>query len=469
MPEAPEAPLVLPLSPYRHLWAPSFLFLAFFVIFSANARKIGNADTLPAMVLPVAILRGDGPFLDRWSDDLQNESAVLPNSVSRSRGHVVSRFPIAPALLAVPLYWPQVLVLDLLKPGWDRPSVNTWAFFNLVEKNSAAVIASLVGVVLYSLLRKIGLSNIALPIVLAGMFGSSLWSSASQSLWPHGPAALTLSLGLILVVDGTFNRRKLFGAGTATGLLIAFNLADVLFAVPIVIWVTQVLKSQRAQLLWFYVPFATIVVTLIAWNLYYFGSLLGGLSELDERSLNLIPGSGFLEGLAGTLISPSRGLFIFTPWIAVALSTLPFTWRRIGEHPLLSWMVLALVPYAYFRANDPIWWGGQSFGSRVWTDAVPVLIVILGFGFDWAWNRSIPVLLAFLATISIAVSIQVIGTFYYPSTWYDAPNSVESHTGRFWDISDHEIGRCLEEGMHRPKALSSLWGRFAPVGPQLPQ
>ena len=161
-------------------WKSSLLLgIALTLIYSANCRELGTGDTAAAKFLPIAIIRGDGLYLDRFSQRFQESPLAVYRS---SRGHIVSSYPVGPALLAVPFVLPQVLFFDICHPGWDRDEASSWRFA-FIAKSTAAVIAALTGVVLLELLRRLGLGHVALPTVLAVALGSNLWVVASQALW----------------------------------------------------------------------------------------------------------------------------------------------------------------------------------------------------------------------------------------------------------------------------------------------
>src|SRR5690349_5769288 len=102
-----------PLGPGRAF----LLWLALFLLFTSNGRPIGAGDVVPATLLPVALLRGDGPVLDRFAGALRDEEGRLPGYAADARGHAVSRYPIGAALVAAPFYAPQLGLLDRLDPG----------------------------------------------------------------------------------------------------------------------------------------------------------------------------------------------------------------------------------------------------------------------------------------------------------------------------------------------------------------
>src|SRR5262245_56488174 len=79
-----------------------------FGVFMANGREIACDDTEPTRLLTYALIRGDGPYLDRFRDYLEVPGYALPAYVGQSRGHLVSRYPVTPALLAAPIAWPTV-------------------------------------------------------------------------------------------------------------------------------------------------------------------------------------------------------------------------------------------------------------------------------------------------------------------------------------------------------------------------
>jgi hypothetical protein len=152
-------------------------------------------------------------------------------------------------------------------------------------------------------------------------------------------------------------------------------------------------------------------------------------------------------GAAGTLFSPSRGLFVFTPWVAVALLCIPAIARNLKPWPLVCWLLWAIVPYSVLLSMYSVWWAGHTFGPRYWTDVIPLFAVLLGFGLDWSRTRCRPIFAAFVATMFFSFGVQLIGAFCYPSSWEKSPVDVDLHHERLWDWRDNELTRCLAEGV----------------------
>jgi hypothetical protein len=432
-------------------WLGSLLLFAVLTsIYLINRREpIDTGDTVAAELLPLAILRGDGPFLDRYSVIVAPVSEPTAPSLVRSRGHLLSRYPLAPALLSVLLEAPQIWYFDRTSPGWDRNISLTWINSRRMAKNAAAVVAALVAVALDRLMRRLGLARVALPTALTAALASDLWTVASQAPWQHGPAALALVLSLLLFVPAQpMTRTRVFLAGFATALLVAFRPVDLLLAAVILAWVVW---HYARKVVWFLPAPVLLGVALVAYNWWFFGRLEGGQHALELLHVRTHGTAGawsghLLEGAAGTLLSPSRGLLVYCPWIVIALATLPMVTGRLRRWSLICWLLAALVPYLLLLSKYSVWWAGHSFGPRYWTDVIPLFAILLGFGLDEARARGGPLLVGYGIAITVAHAIQTVGAFCYPSSWNLHPANVDLHHERLWDWSDNEVTRCLSEG-----------------------
>lgn len=435
--------------------------LGLFAIFVINGREIGAGDVVPNKLLPIAVLRGDGLTLNRfnhlwglWS----GASDRLPYFVSVDAGRVRSRYPPGAGLLVTPLVAPQVALADYrFGREWERDPATATAVLGAMAKNSAAALAALTGMCLYALLWRVGCGPVAIPATLIAVLGSNLWMTASQSLWQHSGATLALALALLLAT-GPPTRARLAGAGTSLGVMMCCRPQDVVFtaaiAVGVILW-------QPRRAMWFLLGPIVLTGAQIAWNVQEFGAIGGGYMELArvmarDHAVDGTWATNPLSGMAGTLVSPSRGLLVFSPWVLVALVALPKTWPRLGRFPVLRAAVVALVPFLLLVSTTSTWWAGWVFGPRFWTDAMPVFGLLLGVALAWAREHSRPLVLAICAAGFVAVSVQALGAFAYPSSWNRMPTNVNFDTARLWDWRDSELTRARHEGPH-PWSLSQVW------------
>jgi hypothetical protein len=433
-------------------WAGSIIVgVVVLAAYLVNNRELGTDDTAPTGALAVCLYRGDGLAIDRfmpiWRIRTDRE---LPPYLARWRGHIISRYPVAPALLALPIVAFQMAYLDRMSPGWDRHPAQFREYTYGMFKLASALIAAMVAVVLHRVLRVMGLRRVATPATLGAALGSDLWVVASQAPWQHGPAALALITAVWMLLPRDPSRTRLALGGVATAALVACRLIDVVFALAIFGWVA---RAHPRRLAWFLPGPVLGAAALLGSNLWIFGTITGGLAHLETvhpraHAMPAGPWSGdLLAGAAGTLFSPNRGLLVFSPWVGLALATLPFSAGRLAPWPVVRWLLWAIVPYGLLISKYTVWWGGHCFGPRYWTDAIPLFAIVLACGLDWSYERCRPAAMAFALAIGASIAVQAIGAFYYPSSWNVKPENVDLHHERLWDWRDTEVTRCLIEGL----------------------
>jgi hypothetical protein len=437
-------------TPWGSGWLGSLcLGLALVFVYLVNGRELGTFDTMPASMLPLYILRGDGIYFDNERLGKLDTSRPLPYYLSVSHGRVVTLYPLAPTLVAVPLVAPQVALLDLSRPGWDRDRRVALVESRSMAKRAMAVVVALAGVILHRLLLAMGVGQAALPAVLAACLGSDLWTVGSQALWQHGPAALSLIAAIALLHPQAVGRLRLALAGAFAALLVACRLMDVVFAAAIVTWLAW---TNRRGLLWFLPAPVLVGAALLAYNLWFFGNILGGQARLEQLHVKLhgvlgIWSGNLVDGLLGTLMSPNRGLLVFSPWIAMSLGTLlvPTVRRRLSAHSLICVLLVSLIPYTIMLSAYSVWWGGHCFGPRYWTEAIPLFAILFAYGLEWMGARSRALVAISVITIVVSIAVQIIGAFCYPSSWNLHPRDVDLHHERLWDWRDTELSRCVIE------------------------
>jgi len=385
-------------------------------------------------------LRGDTDL-----DEYAPTAAHQRHGILERAGHLQGYFPVAPALTAVPV----VAVLDLcgrplgLGEAW-RARLRAvgdvdYAAFDTTERFVASLWTAL-GVTVFFLMARRQASPAAATLVTAVLaFGTSAYSTASRVLWQHGPSLLAICAVIALLRL----RRPARGWGALTGLAVALayafrptNSVTVLLVTGLMAW------KHRAQL-WPYLAGASAVaVPFVASSLSTFGSVLPPYFAATRLSPG---GSTFGEALLGNLVSPGRGLLVFSPILLVAvLSAIRRAFR--GElDPTERVFALAVLLHWIVISSFPHWWGGHSIGPRLFTDALPYLAyfliapvdAVLG---DLPRRRLAATALGLLATVSIFVHARG-ATVRAVHGWNDGPPNVDAAPARLWDWSDLQFLR----------------------------
>jgi hypothetical protein len=369
------------------------------LVYNANLRTIGTGDTLPARYLPFGIWRYGSVLLDPIVD-LAREGYDHPYWIVEGRaGHSLSLYPVVLPLLVAPLYAPAVGYLHWR--GWTDQRLMRVAV--VMEKLTASLLAAAASALIYLLLRRRAPPADALLLALAFAFGTDTWMIGSQALWQHGLAELLL-VGTLLLLTGPCTARRALAAGVLCGLIAANRPPDALLAAALGLYGLRWTGRRRAP--WLATGAAVPLCLVLAYNLAAAGNLTGGYG---------IPGrgaffrNGLWAGFTGLLVSPTRGLLVFSPFLLL----LPAAFRRgvrdRGTRVLTLAAAVAVLAQVLLYAKAD-WRAGSSWGPRWLTDLLPLLI--------WMLPPAVAALraagrVAFMLAVCASMAVQTVGAFWY--------------------------------------------------------
>jgi len=370
---------------------------------------IPSADTRPARYLPFAVLRDHRLTLEGFAEEVQ---ARVPGQYALREvdGRLVPIYPVIAPLAALPLYLPAYLYLDAT--GWNAAELGFLAA--LLEKLAASAFAALAMAGLYRLLRRRLEVRDALTLTIACAFGTSTWVISSQALWQHGPAQLAL-VAALLAATAPPATRTLALAGAGTVLLAATRLADVLMALPVAVFCLLGSRGRRQQAA-FLAGALAMAALVLGCNLASAGHLAGG-GAFHAGLAN--PGNYFarplLAGLAVELVSPGKGLLVFSPWLLMGLARRPdpdaSSGSEAGGDRLLDSLlgVGVMAQLVLFAKAGGL--GGYCYGPRFTTDMLPAVAWILAPSMPGLSGRR---RLGLWILIGWSIAVQAIGAFRYP-------------------------------------------------------
>jgi hypothetical protein len=448
------------------LLAPAAVFLIVLTghALSPNATPFDSRWTIHTSA---SILREGNTNLDEYLPLLERErfygiecisaagGRVFPvNSASDcAGGHFYNFYPVAVAALATPF----VLVLEkaitgaqpLLAPFAARTTGEVRRAFllgdliggsTIVEALLASLIVAAASLTMYFVAGEfLGPGQSAL-LALVFAFCTPAWSTASRALWQHGPSMLLLALAIFCLLRAARDARWFAPLGAAVALAFYIRPTN---AAAVAAISTLALVSYRKYLPLYFLGMVPVVVGFSAYDLSVYGSLLAPYSFARGAAgggLSLHP--AMLEALAGHLISPARGLLIFTPLFVLAIGGMFLkppneAWRRL--RPYLIAIVLA---HWLLISSFPQWYGGHCYGPRYFSDMTPVFIwflipVLLRF-------RRIEVAAGFVVLAALSFFIHFEGATQPASLrWNVDPVNVDSHRERIWDWKDPQFLRGL--------------------------
>jgi hypothetical protein len=75
--------------------------------------------------------------------------------------------------------------------------------------------------------------------------------------------------------------------------------------------------------------------------------------------------TSLIEGLGGILLSPGRGLFVYSPILLCSFLGMALAWRCRGD-PLLRAFSIGILPTLLLYAKWYNWWGGGPMDHVFW-------------------------------------------------------------------------------------------------------
>lgn len=359
----------------------------------------------------------------------------------------VGAFGPAPGLTALPV----AAAAWLLGSDLER---DAFAAFRVAKWTAALLTAGSVALVF---LTALAFTTRWRAFLLAGAygFGSCVWTISSQSLWQQTPELFFLALGALCVIRGD----SAWIRGAAAGL--AFSAAAACRPTAAIVGLAAagcLLISDRRSFAAYALAALPIALGVVAYNLHYFGSALDfGQLAAGAAIARLKTGSSELwqtpvsVGAAGLLVSPSRGLLVYSPFFAAAFAGAVLAWKE-QKYARLRFLTVA-VPALWLPAFLWFdWWGGWTYGYRPIVDSAPLLAILCAPAIDRsraqpAWR------LAFGAAVGWSVFVQVLGILAYrPSDWNaraigpsgTAANiDLPEHRARLWSLRDWQIGYLI--------------------------
>jgi MFS family permease len=411
------------------------LFVLALALYRSNGYESSSGDTVATSLLAFNVLEYHRLDLDRFAQTYA-KAPGMSYAFYRSpmTGQLTSAFPIGTAILTFPLYAGFAAIAKARGVPLDAASLAFEPQRLYDEKLAASIVAAL-SVALFFLCVRLFVRPLPAWIsTLAYGFGTGVWTVNSQNLYQHGPSnALIIALIGSLAAASRAERRRavwLIAAGLCAGFVLVVRPTNIFYALAAAIFVVWRFPKDAPQ---FLVCAALGLAPGIAWDVHFFGRPVGGYPT--QTAPYVWNARFFVASLAGLLVSPNRGLFVFSPVLLGAFVGAFRLRQAAGEDRRLlalmtGGMVALVCSYAFFN----MWWGGFAYGPRFLLDTLPVLCLLLALALP---NTVLSVLLG------LSILNQAVGAYggAASSSWDSVPVSVDEHHERIWQLGDSQIAR----------------------------
>jgi hypothetical protein len=356
-----------------------------------------------------------GTALSAWQcGDLTLKDSYYYLVPTKHSGKYANTFGLGAGLVALPVF---AAVKPFVASLGQRIDIQ-WQLGKVVA--AAAVAGSAVFLFLTALARLPWLA--AFVLALAYGMGTCVWSTSSQALWQHGPCELFLAMGAYFLLRKG-RRYAEYLCGLAFGLAVFCRPTMVLVVLATILFHGL---TDRRRLLRFILGGLPVAAILLAYSQYAFGSpfafgqLAGSaIAQAKTGNPDLWQTPMYL-GAAGLLLSPGRGLLVYSPiaifacWGMVRVVRDP-DWKDL--RPLaLGAVALFLMSCKWFD-----WWGGWCFGYRPIVD-ISVLLAFASLPIVDRVRRARLLQAGFAVLLCWSVVVQVIGAIAYDVEGWNGRN-----------------------------------------------
>jgi hypothetical protein len=374
----------------------------------------------------MSLIEGRGGDLSEYRPALERHAFY---AIEYPDGRPRTLFPIGTSLLAAPM----VAIVALADPAFKE------RLQQHVPDHLEKILASILGATAVTIFFWIMFGEFQSRAVASAMtfifaFGTSMWSTATRALWQHGPLILMLVI-VMLLLQRTRHRPALIQYASLP-LAMAYIIRPTAL-IPVVAVSVYVSLYHRRWLLRYALWAMLIAIPWLAFNHAIYGAMLPPYYR-PQRLFNL---TWFLDALAGHLISPARGVFVFSPVLLFAFSGFALAMRDSRQRPLHLTYAAIVVGHYLTISLAPDWWAGHSFGPRYVSDIIPFLVYFTAF------NCRLPVecgraartamLSAMLITGGASVAMHAQGALRWPPLhWNVIPQDINTKPSRLWDWTD---------------------------------
>jgi len=427
-------------------WSVAVFMVALVVFVLSPVRQVSDASY--SLLVSESLLRHGSFALDSIvTTPLEpavhpaSSDGKLPYHLMKSGGHIYYAYPPGTSILSVPFV--------ALSHIFGMSAVHPDGGYHYREERRmqlrlAALLMAVFTVVAYRIAGSLLSHRWALVFTAAAALTTQVWSTASRGLWSQTWAILLVLTAILLLVRHETSAGRLRPVVLASIMCWAYFTRPTM-AIGLAAIGLYIALRFRKEL----VPYAATVAGWLAVFVTTSWLQYGRFLPPYYRPTKLGT-TEFLTGLTANLVSPSRGLVIFLPHLVVIVYLLIRYRRRSDLMPLAILGAAVTLGHLLVVASFPIWWGGEGYGPRLMTDAVPWLILIALAAIQ-GWGRSqsdqpyyatrFRVEAALVALLSlVALGINGIGALSAATNeWNWTPVSVDQDPSRVWDWGDAQF------------------------------
>lgn len=398
------------------------------ILFSRTSYR--DCDSLGCLLTSQAIVTHGTIELDAYRDMLKQYEAVYGSRIMTKNNHLFYNYPLGTCIFAVPFVWLANLA------GQDMSTIikNNPVCDKRLQKVLSALIVTVCFILVYGLCRCFLAPLSSGVLTLIFVLGSPFISTMGTALWNLDMEVMFILFCLLMIVR---DDRKIL-------MLNPYVLSFFLFSAYLCRPTAAIFLALAGFYVLLFKPRAAFVKLSASCFLFFMVFVLFSLHEYKsilppyylQRFSHI---ETFWIGLYGILLSPARGLLIYSPYLFLTLLGLCCFVKEFYQSRLMWLAILWFFFHLVMIAQYPVWWGGHCFGPRYLTDVFPACILITILLWDHASKtlshkpRKVLMTIFFCFSL-ISIIINTGQGLYNPATgkWNNSPN-IDDHPDYLFD------------------------------------
>jgi len=257
-------------------------------------------------------------------------------------------------------------------------------------------------------------------------FGTIAYSGVSRGLWQHNGTIFLFLVFISLVLNGS--RKALLLSSLPLFFSYAVRPTSIL---PIFFLTLVMFVYLKDDFKYFLLIGIAILLVFFTVNYFSFGTFTHPYYDYNKVGAS----DTFGEALLGNLISPGRGMFIYSPFLMFSFYGAYLKYKKEGLRIYEAAFLMTILFHWIFISRNQNWWGGHSFGYRLMSDVLPFLFYY--FIYYWKYEKCNWNILLALGTVLISFYINISGAVNMETyLWNLKPNNIDNTPERNWNWSD---------------------------------
>jgi len=334
------------------------IFIISLIIFTIVATSKNNAisgDSRGTLLTAQSIIEFHTIKLDNY----KNLDKNFKYQIYEKNGHYYYYFPLGSPISSIPFVWvaTQLLPLDMNNLYEDA----------VIQKGITALISILIFFFLFKIAKFYFDDKFSVVISFCFWLSTSLSSTLAKGLWSQDFATLYAIISVYLTLSILKNRSYKSTLWIILGvtLFMAYLSRPTMSLLVISIVLFLFFNNKRDIAIKVSIVVAILLALFMIFSLKEYNQILP-----DYYMPKRLNSHTFWIAIYGNLFSPSRGLFIFSPFLLIFFLNIKTFYNILKRDKTLLIFLFLIVLHLIVISKFPHWWGGFSYGSRLMIDVL---------------------------------------------------------------------------------------------------